>query len=353
MLTLNLPAFGQGAQPTDKKAGSGQKEYRLIASNDAFTLGAELDRAAKEGFRFAFLSRIFSDSRVGVLLTRQVGEHPSAATFEYRVLGASRIQTIREQLDTAAAQGWTLRGMASNASIMMFTISETILVMERRSGQRQPEDEYRFLTANREATMQQEIEAAVSAGFHPAEMSVTRDNNAMSVVFGMPVLRFDVIMRRRVASPSAAPATRKYRFISTLKPGTMEKEMNQLASQGFRLHLTALGWVALMSREDKSAPQDQVEYRLLATRRTGTLQKELAAAGKKGWCYLGMTGLGAVMERHKTGTSPPHDYHLLAAARKTTTQKELEAAIAAGNEVIDLISLGEFITILERPLSHQ
>lgn len=57
----------------------------------------------------------------------------------------------------------------------MFTVSETVAVLERPAGQTRQKYEYRFLTANREDTMQKALEASVSEGFHPEAMSVNRD----------------------------------------------------------------------------------------------------------------------------------------------------------------------------------
>jgi hypothetical protein len=325
-------------------------EYRFLATNDANQLERELNEAAREGFRLRFVSDTFANSKIGVLMLRS-GSAPDKAAqpqFEYKVLGARKVSTLRKELEEATAQGYELRGLTANASIFMFTVSETIAVLERPAGQTKPKYEYRFLTANREATMQQALDAAVSEGFHPVALSVNRDNNATSILFGIPVLRFDMILQRSVENPAAGMATREYRFLSAMKPGTLEKEINQLAQQGWRFQQAGLTIVALMSRDLKSKPEQRYEYQLLAARRTKTLQGELLQAGQQGWSYRGASGLIAVMERERAGQNLTHDYTLLAAMRVKTARKELDEAVSAGYEVLDLASIGEYVIVLDR-----
>lgn len=327
-------------------------EYRFLATNDANQLERELNEAAREGFRLRFISDTFADSKIGVLMLRS-GPAPATKSdttppFEYKVLGARKVSTLRKELDEVAAQGYELRGLTANASLLMFTVSETIAVLERPAGQTKPKYEYRFLTANREATMQQALDAAVSEGFHPVALSVNRDNNATSILFGIPVLRFDMILQRSVENPAAGMATREYRFLSTMKPGTLEKEINQLAQQGWRFQQAGLAIVALLSRDLKSKPEQRYEYQLLSARRTQTLQRELLQAGQQGWSYRGASGLIAVMERERAGQNLTHDYALLAAMRIKTARKELDEAVNAGYEVLDLASIGEYVIVLDR-----
>jgi hypothetical protein len=283
-----------------------------------------------------------------MLRSAPVTNNAAQPQFEYKVLGARKVSTLRKELEEAAAQGYELRGLTANASLMLFSVSETVAVLERPAGQTKPRYEYRFLTANREETLQQALDAAVSEGFHPAALSVNRDNNAASIVFGVPVLRFDVIMRRSVENPAAGMATREYRFLSTMKSSTLEKEINQLAQQGWRFEQAGLLFVALMARDLKGKPERHYEYELLATRRTTTLQRELLEAGHQGWSYRGASGLMAVMERERGGQNLTHDYTLLAATRVKTARKELDEAVSAGYDVIDLASIGEYVIVLDR-----
>jgi hypothetical protein len=353
LVVIALPAMSASQAPATGNQPRSGKEYVFVASSDSNMLERELNAGAKEGFRLEFLSDTFMDSQVGVLVSRTSAQSQGNATpdrprFEYKVLGATKISTIRKELEDAATQGYELRGLTANSSLMPFTVSETIAVMERESGQTKQKYEYRFLTAKREGTIQKELDASVSEGFHPVAMSVSRDNNAASVVFALPVLRYDLIMRRNVENPAAEKAASEYRFVSTMKVNSLEKEMNQLANKGYRCHLTAVGIVALMARGRNDQPVQRYEYQLLAAR-SGTLAKELAEAGRKGFAFNGLSGVIAVMEMDRSGqANPERDYKLLGATRIKTTRKELDEALAAGYEPIRLASIGEFIVVLDR-----
>jgi hypothetical protein len=351
ILSLSIIGFGQ-APATDNQPRTG-KEYKFISSSSSNQLEKELNELAKEGFRLEFLSDTLMDAAVGLLLSRtpaqsQDNAKPDQPRFEYKVVGANKISTIRKELENAATQGWELRGLTANSSLMPFTVSETIAVMERESGQTKQKHEYRFLTAKREGTLQKEMDASVSEGFHPVAMSVNRDNNAASFMFALPVLRYDLILRRSVENPAAEKSTREYRFISTMKAGTLEKEMNQLAAKGYRCHMTVIGEVALMSRGVNDQSARRYEYQLLMAR-SGTLTNEMAEAGRKGYAFRGASGMIAVMEIDRSGNAnPERDYKLLGAARVKTTRKELEDVLSEGYEPIRLASVGEFIIVLDR-----
>jgi hypothetical protein len=336
----------------------GRPEYLFIATSDSFRLEKEMNAAAKDGFRLQFVSDTFAESQIGVLMMRRAAatldktKSAIAQQFEYTVLAATRISTLRRDLEAVATQGYELRGLTAKASILPFTASEIFAVLERPAGQLRQRFEFRFLTANREETMQKSLETSVSEGFHPVALSVNRDNNAASVLFGLPVLRYDVVMQRRADNPAADMAVREYRFVSVMKPGTLEKEINQLAKDGWRFQLSGLLGVVLMSRDLKGRPEHRYEYKLLKVRRTGALQKELTASGQQGYIYRGASGIVAIMETDRQAqTRSAQDYKVLAATRVKTARRELDEAVSAGYEVIDLASLGEYIIVLRRATS--
>jgi hypothetical protein len=348
-----LPALSASQAATTNSQTRARKEYKFVVSSDSIRLEKELNENAKEGFRLEFLSDTIMDASIGVLLSRtsmpsQNNATPDQQRFEYKALAANKISTIRKELEDAAAQGWELRGLTSSSSLMPLTVSETVVVIERESGRSKQKYEYRLLTAKREGTLQKEMDASVSEGFQPVAISVTRDNNPASFVFALLALRYDLILRRSIENPAAEKGAREYRFISTIKAGTMEKEMNQLAAKGYRCHLSVFGAVALMAREIKDQPVQRYEYQLPMAR-SGTLTKEVAEAGRKGYGFRGESGLIAIMELDRSAqSSPARDYKLLGATLVKTTKKELDDALAEGYEPIRLASLGEFVIVLER-----
>jgi hypothetical protein len=89
----------------------------------------------------------------------------------------------------------------------------------------------------------------------------------------------------------------KYHLLATSRTSTMEKELNEMAHEGFRFASVMGGktlfggneTVVVMSKPAASASQVLYEYKLLATNRTSTMEKEMNAAGKEGYAYSGQT----------------------------------------------------------------
>jgi hypothetical protein len=110
-----------------------------------------------------------------------------------------------------------------------------------------------------------------------------------------------------VATP---PDTYKYKLLATTKTSTMEKELNQAASEGYRLLARAiLAKEGLLSNEVitilELAPRSdkKYNYRLLATSRTSTLQKEVSQAEADGYVLVGLVGRGenmVIMEKESS-----------------------------------------------------
>jgi hypothetical protein len=90
---------------------------------------------------------------------------------------------------------------------------------------------------------------------------------------------------------------RLYKVLATKKTSTMEKEMNEAASVGYRFEgvsggETAFGGsevVVIMSKADKTGEGNRFQYKLLATSKTSTMQKEMQQAGNAGYEYKGQT----------------------------------------------------------------
>src|SRR5262245_33799023 len=87
---------------------------------------------------------------------------------------------------------------------------------------------------------------------------------------------------------SAKTSAPEFRAISTGKIATFEKELSDLAGQGFRLErllesFTVFYQAALLSRQPTEGGAAKYEYKLLTTRRVSTLEKELEGAAGEGW----------------------------------------------------------------------
>lgn len=349
-------AFTQSKDAASAELKAGQ-DFHFLSTAKTATFDKELNDRAKQGYRFVRLAKSFNQTGLSGLLSRKpvaAGEPPKAQ-YEYKVLATNRLVTMKKELEEAAAAGYEFRGITTQDKWAPFTYPETIVVMERPLGAAQRRFDYRFLSTQREKTMQKELDAAVSEGFTPLEMIFGEDTNTFSVLFGSGFnFKATVIMSRAANNPGAEMGKREYRYLSTAKVSTMEKELNQLAKEGFEFQLTSIGSLTIMARPlNDQTPR--YEYKLLATRRTGTMQKELTETGQQGYQFLGAStgagGLVSVMERGvKEDRRRPYDYKFIAATLESTTQQELNEALAANYKFIEISLLGEKLIVLGKVL---
>ncbi len=100
-------------------------------------------------------------------------------------------------------------------------------------------------------------------------------------------------------------------------------------------------------------------FLLLATQKTSTMQKELDEAASQGFRLIPSTmtsksrrfqspEIVVVLEK-VPGTSQTYDYLLLATTKTSTLQTEMSQAIEEGYEVVGMASRDEHMVILERP----
>ena len=137
-------------------------------------------------------------------------------------------------------------------------------------------------------------------------------------------------------STVAFAQTIDYRVLATSKTSTMEKEMNDAGSAGYRFVAvmggeTAIGGSEVVVLMQKGAAPGTFRYKLLATSRTGTMQKEMSAAALDGYDYVGQTvfeslfGGEEVVSIVERGAAVESEfvYKLIATSKTSTLQKEL------------------------------
>ncbi len=152
----------------------------------------------------------------------------------------------------------------------------------------------------------------------------------------------------------------RYLLLATQKTSTMQKELDEAASKGFRVLVGSptSGTEVVLFLERVATEEKPYKYLLLATSRTGTMNKELNEAAEENFRLipstmiqkkrmLGGPEILLVMER------PPdakelYEYKLLATNRTRTLQKEVTEARAEGFELVGLVSRGEHMVIMER-----
>jgi hypothetical protein len=152
----------------------------------------------------------------------------------------------------------------------------------------------------------------------------------------------------------------KYKLLATTRTSTMQKEMDEVSAQGYRILVgsptSGSEMAVFLSLEGTTA--EPYKYKLLATTRTGTMQKELNEAADAGFRLIPSTMIAKqqligpveivmIMERPPKITKE-YEYKLLATTRTSTLQKEVTEAQEAGFVIVGMVSRGEHMVVMER-----
>lgn len=139
----------------------------------------------------------------------------------------------------------------------------------------------------------------------------------------------------------------------------MQKEIDEVSSQGYRILVgsptSSTEMAVFLSRE--GTRENPFKYKLLATARTGTMQKELNEIAADGYRLIpstmiakaGMISLEIVMilERPPVVTKQ-FEYKLLATNLTSTLQKEVTEAQQEGYKIVGMVSRGEHMVVMEK-----
>ncbi len=145
--------------------------------------------------------------------------------------------------------------------------------------------DYRVLSTIRTSTMEKEMNEAAADGFVFSDVM-----GGQTAMGGKEVV---VVMWK---DPAAPPQKRAYKLLATSRTSTMQKEIQQFGDEGFEYRGQTVfqsgiagAEVAIILEKDTTIATARIEYRLLATSRTSTMQKELQEAGTAGFRLLGLT----------------------------------------------------------------
>ena len=133
--------------------------YLLLSTSKTETLQKEIDEATVEGFRI-----LATTSRGGgqvVLLRRNAQKDEE---FGYRVIGATKVDTMEKELNAAAEAGYCVIPGTMLSRDRVFGPPEMVAFLERA-----PESprrcEYRMLGTNKTGTMENELVPIEEEGF--------------------------------------------------------------------------------------------------------------------------------------------------------------------------------------------
>ena len=153
--------------------------------------------------------------------------------------------------------------------------------------------------------------------------------------------------------PAKAERPFEYRVISTLKVASFEKRLHELAALGFRLEYgieaaQVLRSSALLMRPQSVGTTPRYEYKIISTRKVATLQKELEEVAQQGYevrtiaanakPYLG-TEITLSMERPVGVAQPRFAYQVLKTGMRKEEQfnTQLPQSLAAGFRPIKVL----------------
>lgn len=167
--------------------------------------------------------------------------------------------------------------------LLMFILGGIVVLASAAAAQ--TGTDYRVLATSKTSTMQKEMQEAAAAGFKfAAVMGGETSFGGKEVV---------VLMQKTAESTDRF----EYRLLATSKTSTMEKEIQEAAKGGFdyigqTVFESAFGGKevgVILERNVASSGRRKFEYKLIATSKTSTLQKELQEIGSQGYEALGMT----------------------------------------------------------------
>lgn len=160
----------------------------------------------------------------------------AAQTNTYRVLATSRTSTMQDEMRQAGDEGF--RFLAAMGGETAIGGREVVVLMEKVPG---PSVRYEFLllAANRTSTLQKEMQEAADAGYQVVGQTVFQ-----STFGGKETTAF---LQR--SSAVTETVRYEYKLAATSRTSTMQKELQELADQGFEAIGMTVGKTAVGGAE--------------------------------------------------------------------------------------------------------
>ena len=349
---LLVPSLAAHSQTTDQSASTkiGATEFRAVSTSQPAVFEKRLNELASQGFRLERLLESFTILYQAALLSRQQTEG-GAARYEYKLLTTRRVSTLEKELETAAAEGYEVRGIMSAGKPVIG--SEMVLVLERPVGDKNQRYQYRILseTLGQGNKFKDSLQKAISEGYRPVKV-IRNVDVGFGAFFGAGGSPFLMILSRKAGDQGESADDPEYKILETVRISTLQKEIDQAAKEGYRLFLYSVGNVALMAR-DKRNSQPRYEYRLFKLKNQ-TEEKELQTQSQIGYVYRATFGSTTALELDlQAGTnSPTREYRFLKFPNKEVEkdkfQKEMSETVTSGFRFLDLTAWGRLAVILVR-----
>ena len=145
-----------------------------------------------------------------------------AGITEFRVLATNKTSTFEKELNEAAAAGFVFQAMMGGDTQGG---KELVAVMSKQPDENPPRRlEYKVLATNKTSKMERELQKMGAFGYRHRSQSV-----AKTTFGGREIL---VILERDLDDRSAQY---DYRLLATTRTSTMQRELNDVAQQGYQL----------------------------------------------------------------------------------------------------------------------
>ena len=155
--------------------------------------------------------------------------------ISYRVLATSKTSTMQKEMQEAGDAGF--RFVAAMGGETAIGGKEVVVLMEKAAGVA-VHYEYRVQATTKTSTLQKEIQEAGEAGFEVVGQTVFEST------FGGKETA--AVLQRK----TGAPTTRfEYKLAATSKTSTLQKELQELADQGFEAVGMTIGSTAIGGKE--------------------------------------------------------------------------------------------------------
>ena len=151
-----------------------------------------------------------------------------------------------------------------------------------------------------------------------------------------------------------------YVVLSTKRIQTMEKELDEVSAKGFRVLYGAPTQqfdMAILLRRVQNPEQGTYSYKVLATSRNKTMEKELNEVAKQGYRLLPRTiifkqgfltaEMVMLMEREPNSTKT-YEYKLVSAGKESKLHKKIDEAVLQGFSPVTMITIGDHVVVTEK-----
>ena len=159
-----------------------------------------------------------------------------AQSNTYKILATSKTSTMQKEMQEAGDAGYRYVAVMGGDTAMGG--KEVVVLLEKAAGDKNTYA-YRLLATSKTSTLQKELQEAGDAGFHAVGQTVFES------MFGGK----ETVAIVEKGSTDTNSKRWEYKLIATSKTSTLEKELKEVADQGFQAVGLTVGKTALGGSE--------------------------------------------------------------------------------------------------------